>query len=677
MPGAIDVGSTAHTPMPPAKKSLFHNALLGRSSLSLCGSVLVMGIVTVFAPLIDGGTTHLPVMIIRLILLSVCSVWIFYGLQSGTLTIYRTRLLWLVGVFTGLSGLSLLWSPYLNVGLQQFVSLLTYTAFFSVALHGANAVGHVRVLVMLLLGMGLFEGGLGIVQYVWLGEPRAKGTFFNPNFFATYEVVTLMLALGLMIFMRRDDFAWKEKLFLACTAAAAFLGLVVAQSRGALLAFLIAVMFVGLCRYGRTALILLLVLVLGGFVLPNPMKQRILEVSAHDPYAYTRFEIWENSLHRIADHPWGVGLGMYKYSSFQYRFPIEHAIVRYGKRAESAHNEYLQMAVELGVGGLLLFLIGIGVWGWEAKKALAGASPRWERGAVVGLCGGVLAILVHASVDSVFHEPALVLLLILSGSLVLVLKRLNEPRPVPTWSIPFPYHPARVTVAMILVVSLAFLSIQPASAWFAFEQGSRASQSGHSMSAREWYQRAILIDPGTTAYRDAAALADVKQFRESGDPRWLIQAVEGIKLGMALNPLDGRLPYRLGTLYLLLAERASFGEQRTDLVVRAALSYADAINADPFSPFNYVELAKLRWQQGDVEEAKALLTQAVHYEPNFLSAKILLAQLAMNSGHIDFARSQVAMIRETRERYRGRTLTPLEKEYVDVSLDSLDQAIAQ
>jgi tetratricopeptide (TPR) repeat protein len=407
------------------------------------------------------------------------------------------------------------------------------------------------------------------------------------------------------------------------------------------------------------------------------MKQRILEVSAHDPYAYTRFEIWENSLHRIADHPWGVGLGMYKYSSFQYRFPIDNTIVRYGKRAESAHNEYLQMAVELGVGGLVLFLFGIGVWGWEAKKALAGALPRWDKGAVVGLCGGVLAIFVHAIVDSVFHEPALVLLLILSGSLVLVLKRLNESKPVPTWSIPFPYHPARVTGALILVVSLAFLSIQPAAAWFAFEQGSRALQRGDSMRAREWYQRAILIDPGTTAYRDVVALAEVRQFHESGDPRWLIQAVEGIKLSMVLNPLDGRLPYRLGTVYLLLAERAASDEQRIDLVARAAASYAEAINVDPFSPFNYVELGKIRWQQGYVEEAQALLTQAVLYEPNFLPAKVVLAKLAMEAGQTGFARSQYKMIREIRERYRGRTLTLLEKEYVDVSLDSLDQAMTQ
>lgn len=661
--------------MPFGKQGLFHSGQQGRAFLSLRSSALAIGFVVVFSPLIDGGTTHFPVLVVRLILLLACSVWVFHALRSGTLTVDRSPLLWLAGGFILFSGLSLLWSSYLNAGLQQFVSLLAYVAFFSVAIHGVKSFRYVRGFVMLLLGMGIFEGGIGLVQYVWLSEVRATGTFFNPNFFATYESVTLILALGLMMFMRRDDLKWQEWLFLICTTIIAFLGLVVAQSRGALLAFLIAVGFVGFCRYGKSSLILLLVLVIGGVALPNPMKQRILEVSAHDPYAYTRLEIWQSSLHRIAAHPWGVGAGMFKYSSFEHRFPIENAIVRYGKRAESAHNEYLQMAVELGVGGVAIFLLGIGVWGWEARTAWTSTLSHQERGVIVGLSGGVLAILVHATVDSVFHEPALVFLLVLSGSLVLVLKRINESRPVPTWSAPFPYHPFRVMVVLVVLVVLAFLSIQPAAAWFAFERGNWAAQNGQNVSARERYQLAVLIDPGTTAYRDAVALADMRQFRESGDSRWLIEAVTNIKIGIALNPLDGRLPYRLGRLYALLAERTSSGEQKAELVVQAAASYAAAISADPFSPFSYLELGKIRWWQGDVEQAKALLTQAVRYEPNFLPARVLLAKLAMTAGQTELATVQYEMIKEVQERYRGHVLTPLEKEYVDVAIDSINREV--
>jgi tetratricopeptide (TPR) repeat protein len=530
---------------------------------------------------------------------------------------------------------------------------------------------------MVLVGMGFCEGILGIVQYVWLGEARAKGTFFNPNFFATYEVVTLALTFGLLSYQKLNDLNWANKAFLWCTSAIAFLAFVMAQSRGAVLAFFIMALFLGIYRFGKMALVFLLVLVLAGLVLPNPIKQRVLDVSEHDPYAYTRFEIWENSLHRVADRPWGIGLGMYKYLSFQYRFPIENSIVQYGKRAESAHNEYLQIAVELGVGGLALFLLGIGVWGWGAKDVIEGSLSSWGKGAVVGLSGGALAILVHAAVDSVFHEPALVLILILCGSLVLVMKRLDSPDPVPVWNIPFPYHPARVALVVLLATASAFLIIQPAAAWFAYEQGNISSQSGQTDRAWEWYRRAILIDPGTTAYHDASARMNVAQFYASGDPQWLIQAVGEMTICQELNPLDGRVPSRLGMLYLLLAERATSNEQRDDLVAHAAGSYEGAIKADPFSPFNYLELGKIRWRQGQSEEAQALLTKAIAYEPNFLPARVLLAKIAAQIGKSDIAQSQYAAIESVQERYKGRAVSSLEYRYVDVNLNTHDQRMTE
>src|SRR5256885_5822690 len=101
------------------------------------------------------------------------------------------------------------------------------------------------------------------------------------------------------------------------------------------------------------------------------------------PYAFTRLDIWKNSVERIADQPWGVGLGIYKYTSFRYRFPIEASIARFAKRAECAHNDYLQMAVELGVVGLVMFLVGLGFLGWEIRETLRLGLEPWERGMVI------------------------------------------------------------------------------------------------------------------------------------------------------------------------------------------------------------------------------------------------------------------------------------------------------
>ncbi len=647
----------------------------GHASQRGLSEVGILFALMVFSPLIEGGTTHLPVLIIRLLLVAGLALWVFRSFQSGTITLCRIPMLPLAAMFVGISGLGIFRSSYVGASIQGVVGLLMYALLMLLLLHQLYTRFSLRILVLGIVVMGLIEGLLGIIQYGWMGEARAKGTFFNPNFFAMYEAVTVLLTLGLLSSMKWADHGWAEKCLLGAALSVSLPAFVMAQSRGAFLAFLVALLFLGLCRSWKLAVLLPLVVVLGVIILPNPIKQRALAVSDQDPYAYTRFEIWKSSLDRIADHPFGTGLGTYKYLSFKYRFPIEGEIVRYEKRAESAHNEYLQMAVELGVGGLALFLVGIGVWGWDVKGALQGGLSSWERGAVVGLSGGALAILVHASVDSVFHEPALVILLILCGSLVLVLKRLNSPNRTLTWNIPFPYHPVRLGLVVLLGAATTFLIIQPAAAWFAYEQGNVASQSGRSERAWEWYRRATFIDPGTTAYRDAVARMNVTQFYASGDPQWLLQAVEEIEICQELNPLDGRIPSRLGMLYLLLSERATSNEQRADLIARAAESYEGAIKVDPFSPFNYLELGEIRWRQGQSEEAQVLLAKAVTHEPNFLPARVLLAKLAAQVGKSDIALSQYAAIERIQGRYKGRTVSPLESRYLDVRSNFHDQSL--
>jgi tetratricopeptide (TPR) repeat protein len=168
---------------------------------------------------------------------------------------------------------------------------------------------------------------------------------------------------------------------------------------------------------------------------------------------------------------------------------------------------------------------------------------------------------------------------------------------------------------------------------------------------------------------------NVSQFYATGDPQWLLYAVEEIEICQELSSLDGRIPSRLGMLYLLLAERTLSNEQRSGLIARAVKSYEGAIKADPFSPFNYLELGKIMWGQGRYREAQVLLEKAVTHEPNFLPARLLLAKLAAQIGKNDIALSQYAAIERIQERYKGRTLSPLESRYLDVSSNLHDQAM--
>jgi O-antigen ligase len=643
-------------------------------SCPLSPAVLLLGSLIIFSPLIEGGTTHLPVLIMRLILLGALITWTMYRIRLDAITLIPSRLIPVLVLFLGWAGLSLWWAPYKNPSVQWFISLLMYTVLFGVVLQGIRTTQHVRQVVMVVVGMGFCEGALGIVQYVWLGEARAKGTFFNPNFFATYEVAVLSIALALLSGVPRSEMKRWQSVFLWSIVAITLCAFMVAQSRGALLALVTAVIFIGCYRFGKIALLILIVSLVAGAVIPNPLKQRMVSVAAQDPYAFSRVDIWKNSVERIADRPLGIGLGMYKYSSFQYRFPIESSIVRYVKRAESAHNEYLQMAVELGVGGLAIFLFGIGIWGREVKVALRSELEPWERGLVTGLTGAVLGILAHSMVDSVFHEPALVILLIVCGGFVFALQSIKKPDSA-RQNVPFFSHPVRVALVLLGGVVLAVLIIQPAAGWYAHERGQAEAQVGRQDLALDWFRRASLIDPGTTGYHDASARTLVQLFHQSGDPQRLVKAVEEEEQAIYLNPLDGRFPYRLGTIYGLLAEQSFSKDQRDLLLNQAAQAYDQAIHADPYSPLSYMALANIRLSQGRVEEAKLWLQRAVGTEPNYLPARTLLAELSLKAGEHEAAQSEFDAIVAVKRKYEREVLSDIERQFINVDLSPLGRAL--
>jgi O-antigen ligase len=641
-------------------KALPHWALEARPS----PPVLILGAITIVAPLIDGGTTQLPVFMIRTILFLSCLGWIVSRRNSDTISLRWSNLSPLIMCFLALAVASVAWTPYRNVGLQWVVTLVMYAVFFQIVYQGLKSFKDVRILVIVVLGMGAVQAALGIIQCIAFGTYRAHGTFFNPNFYATYLVAVLALVGGLlchsdMVTFRKWQRATLWGLLVVCLTA-----FLLARSRGALLPLLAVLAFLGYMRFGKGVVPLLLSCIAAVSLLPNPIRERGLEVAAHDPFAYTRIDMWHNAMIRIMYQPWGSGLGMYKYVSFKSRFAVQGEIVRFQKRAESPHNEYLQMTAELGVAGLLVFLAGLATWLRQARRVVVDERAALQRGVWIGLVGAVSAILVHASVDSVFHEPALVLLLILAGAMVLAMG--NAACSVEKAALSFSYTPGRALIGMLAVSILLILTAQPAMAWYAFEHGNTAARSGEFERSLSWYRGAIMVDPWNSAYHDALASSEMALFQQSRDPEWILLAVEEMKMSMALNALDGRSPFRLGTLYQLLGETAQRGEVRDHWLKQATDSYGVAVMRDPYSPLNYVALGKLQRLRGELNQARSSFSQALDYEPNYLPARALGIEVDVELGNTTAAREDYKTLLSIVERWNGKATTGLEQEFLTV-----------
>lgn len=114
-----------------------------------------------------------------------------------------------------------------------------------------------------------------------------------------------------------------------------------------------------------------------------------------------RLSYWQTAW-RMARAHWltGVGLGNFRAAFPLYQLPGAAA-------TKLAHNDYLQMWCETGIGGCFLF---VAFWAyfavWGARKLLdsAQAPKRWL---LTGLYTGLVAFLLHSLVDFNFFNPSL------------------------------------------------------------------------------------------------------------------------------------------------------------------------------------------------------------------------------------------------------------------------------
>ena len=129
---------------------------------------------------------------------------------------------------------------------------------------------------------------------------------------------------------------------------------------------------------------------------------------------YSRLFIWSTTLEMIKDKPiLGVGIGLYKmdYLDYQAGFLEKNPnYLKYGSRSEEAHNEYLQLAAELGIIGLGIFLYIIFILYRSVLKFLnekkEGKGGK-EKLILWGLLMGITCFLFDSMFTFPLHVPAL------------------------------------------------------------------------------------------------------------------------------------------------------------------------------------------------------------------------------------------------------------------------------
>jgi len=165
----------------------------------------------------------------------------------------------------------------------------------------------------------------------------------------------------------------------------------------------------------KTRIILALIIfaaIISLFILQNPIAGRISSIiNLEEGSNVGRLMIWRQAIDVFREHfVFGVGIGNYSFYLFpeeKYRMPIY------------AHNTYLDIASEMGIFALIVW-IGIFLTSfWQLLKIIKKTADKKLRTISIGLFGGLIWFSVHCFFETPIYSPqVLAMLMVIFGMVV-------------------------------------------------------------------------------------------------------------------------------------------------------------------------------------------------------------------------------------------------------------------
>jgi putative inorganic carbon (HCO3(-)) transporter len=328
----------------------------------------------------------------------------------------RTPADWGIALLLLMAPVALWVSNYPEKTVPQVYRLLTGIALYYAVVNWASTTGRVRLLVFAVISAGLFLALSAPASVEWAAGKLAfiPATVYNrfillvsdtihPNVLAGNIVILLPFALALILF------AWRSLTWLYRLAAAAALLCITAvlfltQSRGAWIALAAALIAMLLLRFRRGWVFLVLAAAIGAAAVNRLGMKDILDMSTASGTVGTlegRLEIWSRAIDMIRDFPFtGIGMGAFE-DLAHHMYPFFYYA---DQSVPHTHNLFLQVAVDLGLPGLVAWLsvfLLVMAAAWRVFQRGRLLNDGWEAGLGAGLLCSQLALAVHGLTDAI------------------------------------------------------------------------------------------------------------------------------------------------------------------------------------------------------------------------------------------------------------------------------------
>jgi len=244
-----------------------------------------------------------------------------------------------------------------GASLGRLTRILSIVFFFPLVLTAVQSKDNLGLALKTATGILILVFPYAYRQVIRFGGRLGVG-LYEPNYLAMSLVMVLPLAVA---FARQETVGWKRS-FWVCGTGILFLEIIMAASRGAFLGLLVILPLIAFRLMKRRALalsVMACLVLVPVFVIPSNMGHRILasglseEVQDNGIKAsnVSRMRILRAGLRMMLENPIaGVGLGNFKPTLDGYSdIPV----------SKIAHNTYLEVGAELGVGAIVAFLLVI------------------------------------------------------------------------------------------------------------------------------------------------------------------------------------------------------------------------------------------------------------------------------------------------------------------------------
>ncbi|MFH1287466.1 MAG: O-antigen ligase family protein [bacterium] len=505
---------------------------------------------------------------------------------------------------------------------EEWIKIVSLIVLYYLLVNFIKTENEAEKFIDIFLLFAFIESIFAVGKRFYLGEVRLTGTFASPNF-----LMGFLLPLFIFIpdkvsacFRKKKNtrsgfisYETTSKIFYYLLLSTfIFISLIYSQSRaGLLLLFLIILIWVyEKFSFSKWFFVIFGIFAAAMFFTPN--MKRFLDIGNQDILSYYRISVWESSIQMIKDNFWtGAGLGNFKNSYMAFRLPVEGTISRYGRFAQFAHNEFLELGAEIGFIGIIIGLMFL-------VKYIVSLKEKRDNKLALNIYKASGLIIFQSFFDYNLHHPGIALLFVfLLASQESLTSKKEKIIALPSAYLSY--------VLLIPVAMFMFFIASPVFSFYQTKLGFFNLQKRDMKSAAKHFEKAIKWTPD---------IAPVYSY------------LAGIL------PSDAESLYRKAIYFerdnsVFYVKLASFYynnyPENSNLYLASAMMEKSFIY-DPYNAFYPFYLAKCYLSSLKFNEAERYFLESVRLEPNFLGARIYLGFIYGKENKIEKIKENFAEI---------------------------------